>query len=125
MKNKFRSKYGAKWLCVNCGLYNCKEDEGICSTCKQVREEVGCRIGTLKSNKPKITFDKSATNFILKAFNISINTVGYLVLKNHEIAVCSVCGSPIHIKKFAGVINEMGLICNNIVCLTTITNRIS
>jgi len=72
----------------------------------------------------KITFDKSACSFILKAFNKNIVN-GYIEdLKTGKIEKCGICKYPLKADAFGGIVNRIGFICDNMSCLLTISDKI-
>jgi hypothetical protein len=75
--------------------------------------------------KPTITFDKSACKFILKAFNKTINTDGYIKdLKTNKIEKCGICKYPIHFTHFAGILSRVGFLCDEMSCILSISDKI-
>ena len=82
----------------------------------------------MKPTKPKITFDKSAVKFMLKAFGKTVSRSGYIVEDSDcQITArqkCGICHKDLHVKHFAGIINGVGLICDNICCLISAADKI-
>jgi len=72
--------------------------------------------------KPTITFDKSAAEFMLKAFGKTINKKGYIIDSEGIIEKCGICEKDLNIKHLAGVMNNIGFVCNNISCLFSLSD---
>lgn len=58
----------------------------------------------------QITFDESASEFILDAFPDTPRK-------------CAMCGKSVDVDNFGGVIHKIGFICTNITCLTELAAR--
>ena len=79
----------------------------------------------IKPMKPRITFDKSASKFIIETFGKKVDKSGYIVEDSCGQMTrqkCGICQKDIHIKHFAGVIKNIGFVCDNISCLQTIAD---
>ena len=73
--------------------------------------------------KPTITFDKTAAKYMLRIFNKFYDKNGYIRdSKTHIIQFCGMCKKPIHINHFAGIVKNIGLICDNTCCLISIND---
>jgi hypothetical protein len=78
--------------------------------------------------KPRITFDKSASKFMVEAFGKKVSKSGYIV-EDSDCQItsrtkCGICKKDIHIKHFAGIIKNIGLVCDDINCLRTIADLV-
>jgi hypothetical protein len=83
--------------------------------------------------KPKITFDKSAAKFVLESLARFVDKNGYVsslkwMGKDKAMETrkekCGICKKDIHIKHFAGIIKNIGFVCDNISCLVAISDHI-
>ena len=83
--------------------------------------------------KPTITFDKSAAKFVLESLGKIIDKKGYIRglkwmgTKKPMKATkekCGICKKDIHIEHFAGIMNGIGLVCNDIACLVALASHI-
>jgi len=74
--------------------------------------------------KPTLTFDKSASEFMLKAFGKTIDKNGCVKNSEGKIEKCGICKRDLNIKNFAGIIKKFGLVCNNGFCLVEVANNI-
>lgn len=74
---------------------------------------------------PKIMFDYTSVDFVLNVFNKSVDKNGYIIsnMKSKK-EKCGICKKPIHVKHFAGIVKDIGFVCNNITCLVNISNHV-
>ncbi len=72
----------------------------------------------------RITFDKSATPFVLEAFGCTISESG-VVLKDQVVVRCGICNDVLLADNFAGAVHGAGLICGNIECLMEVAKRLN
>lgn len=78
--------------------------------------------------KPTITFDKNAVKYILNFLGKSIDEDNYILDVDREKksnlqfkrSKCGICKKPIRINHFAGIVKNVGLVCDNICCLISI-----
>jgi len=82
------------------------------------------RSKTINKMKPTITFDKSASEFILKAFDKNVDFLGHIKNSEGKIEKCGICKKDLSIKNFAGIMKEIGLVCDSIFCLGTVSDKI-
>ena len=79
--------------------------------------------------KPQITFDKNSAKFIIEALSLEIDEEGFIkygqVMDKHLYVKCGICKKKINIKHFAGVVKDIGFVCDNIVCLCAIASQIT
>jgi len=65
-------------------------------------------------NKTSVTFEKSASRFVLYAMNYNVD--GNKIFKKGKQAKCYSCKVPLTLNNFAGFLNKK-IVCNHTVCL--------
>jgi hypothetical protein len=68
----------------------------------------------------RLTFDRSAAELVLKAFNCHVNDSGVVEQDTPGAVVrCAVCHNVLTVDTFSGIIKSVGMFCNRLGCWTS------
>lgn len=80
----------------------------------------------IKNKCPTFSFNKNAAKYIVNLFGKTFNEDGYIIAgKNEKKVRCGICKNPIKINNLAGLIKNIGFICNNTTCLISISGKLN
>lgn len=79
----------------------------------------------IKNKCPTFSFNKNAAKYIVNLFGRTFDEDGYVTTLGNKRVKCGVCKQPFKTDHLAGLIKNIGFICNNTTCLISISGKLN